>query len=472
MRLIIAFLSLIICSSCIAQWDTAITVPLNQKWEKTYLKAIQNRTSKLERKIANTTERTLNKLRKQELKLYKKLYKKDSVAAKRTFAGFEEHYQQLNEKLNVQQHLLKEYLPGYDTMMTSVRFLESLQHADSTKDKLLKLSKNSINELGSRLQISNEIKAKLRERKQYVQHQLKGAGMVKELQRFNKTLYYYQQQLQSCKDEINDVGKIEKRVLGLLRNSRAFKSFMNRYSILSQLFPVPQTNSNTNVSFAGLQARGSVQAMLIEQFGDGGFNPQQYVYEQVQSANTELATLENKSKQLASGNNSDVDMPQGFKPNNQKTKTFLKRIEYGANIQTQKMHSYLPVTSDIAVTAGYKLNDKSIVGLGAAYKLGWGQGLDKIRISQEGISIRTFIDYKIKGSLWISGSYEQNYYQRFTNLEQIKNLGAWKQSALLGLSKKMKTGNKISKVQLLYDFLNTNGLRTQPVVIRIGYQLK
>jgi hypothetical protein len=50
-------------------------------------------------------------------------------------------------------------------------------------------------------------------------------------------------------------------------------------------------------------------------------------------------------------------MPE-FKPNTQKTKSFLKRLEYGANFQTQKATNFFPAVSDLGLSLGYKFSDK------------------------------------------------------------------------------------------------------------------
>jgi hypothetical protein len=83
--------------------------------------------------------------------------------------------------------------------------------------------------------------------------------------------------------------------------------------------------------------------------------------------------LKDKILKFGSGS-SDAAMPEGFKPNNQKNKNFLQRLEYGANIQSQKATNFFPVTSDLGLSVGYKLNDKSIIGIGASYKIGLGRG--------------------------------------------------------------------------------------------------
>jgi hypothetical protein len=122
------------------------------------------------------------------------------------------------------------------------------------------------------------------------------------------------------------------------------------------------------------------------------------------------------------------------------------------------------------------MNDKSIIGIGAAYKLGWGHNFRSIRLTQEGAGLRSFVDWKIKGSFWISGGYEMNYKTAFNSIDQLKTLNAWQQSGLLGVSKKVSLKTKFfknTKLQLLWDFLSYRQVpRTQPIVFRVGYSLK
>jgi hypothetical protein len=123
------------------------------------------------------------------------------------------------------------------------------------------------------------------------------------------------------------------------------------------------------------------------------------------------------------------------------------------------------------LSAGYKLNDKSIIGIGASYKLGLGQSWQNINITHQGAGLRTFVDFKLKGNFWISGGGELNYRNEFRRIEVLKNMNAWQQSALLGISKKYKAGKKFKgNAQVLYDFLwKQQQPRTQAVVFRVGY---
>ena len=173
-----------------------------------------------------------------------------------------------------------------------------------------------------------------------------------------------------------------------------------------------------------------------------------------------------------SGGSSDMTMPD-FKPNSQHTKNFLQRIEYGMNVQSEKSHSIVPTTSEMALTAGYKLNDKSTVGLGASYRMGWGSGgIKHIKLSSEGIGLRSYVDIEAKGSIWISGGYEMNYMQSFSKYEQLKNVSAWQRSGLIGLTKKYNVGKKENKLQLLWDFLSYSQIPKTPALkFRVGFGL-
>jgi hypothetical protein len=132
----------------------------------------------------------------------------------------------------------------------------------------------------------------------------------------------------------------------------------------------------------------------------------------------------------------------------------------------------LPVTSDLAFTLGYKLNSQGVIGVGMSYKMGWGNGISDMRITHEGFGLRSFVDWQIKGGFYISGGYEQNYLQSFNRLSELMNLpmSAWKQSGLIGISKKYKLGKKKGTLQVLYDFLHfSNQVNTQPVIFRTGF---
>jgi len=294
----------------------------------------------------------------------------------------------------------------------------------------------------------------------------------KQLLSINKQVYYYQEQLRQYKELINHPDKLAEVILAKVRTMPAFQDFWQHNSMLAQLFPMPQ-GYGTPAALAGLQTRDQV-AGIISQRLPGAINADgsgsSFLQQQLLSAQSQMSTLKDKINQLGGGS-SDMTMPD-FKPNGQKTKSFLKRLEYGFNVQNSQSTNLLPTISDIGLTLGYKLSDKAVMGIGTSYKLGLGRGLNHIALSSQGVSMRSYLDIKAKGSFWITGGYEYNYMQQFSKLQDLRsNVNVWQKSALIGITKKYKIGkNKQGNMQLLYDFLYKQETpRSTALKFRIGY---
>ena len=245
---------------------------------------------------------------------------------------------------------------------------------------------------------------------------------------------------------------------------------MEKHSYFAQLFPV-SPNVGTPQALIGLQTRTDLQQGILQRFNGSGINPQQYVQQQFQTAQTLLKNVKDKLSSL-NGSSNSLTIPD-FKPNQEKTKKILDRLEYGFNLQNQGKNSFLPATTDVAFTLGYKISDTKVFGVGASYKMGWGTGLDNIRITSEGVGIRSYVDIKAKGSIWISGGFEYNYYQAFDNFQELKSMESWQRSALIGITKKYRVGKKKEgKIQLLYDLLQPKQAPlSQALKFRIGWAL-
>ncbi len=458
-----------------ASGQTATEQPasLSPNTASKFLNGISSKFSKLQGDISRKTEQMLDRMEKQEAKLCRKLQRKDSVAAKKLFASNAAKYQQLRNKLyaaDSNNTKLKEYLPHFDTLKTSLAFLEKGAANSPQLNKELTAAKAQLQQFGNRMQVANEIKRQMRERKQQLNEQLQKFGMGKGMLAINKEVYYFQQQLNEYKSLLNDPKKMEQKAIAALRGSSLFKDFMKRNSLLAQLFKLPD-NYGSPESLAGLQTVASVQQMLDQRIAAGGPNAQQMVQQNLQQARNQLKALKDKVNKLGGGSSS-MDMPTGFSPNKMKTKTFLQRIEWGLNIQTQKTRGILPTTSDIAMTAGYRLSEKSTVGLGWSAKVGWGSGIKDIHLSSQGVGLRSYVDIKLKGSFWISGGYEMNYQNAFVKYQELYNIDSWLRSGLIGLTKKYKIGKKTNNMQVLWDFLSYSQTpRTEAIKFRIGYTL-
>ncbi|HEX7844239.1 MAG TPA: hypothetical protein VF476_00480 [Chitinophagaceae bacterium] len=433
---------------------------------KKWAASIEKKSDKLTEKIIAKSQKTLSKLQKQEEKIYRKMLRgKDSVFAKQKLSEIEEKYAHASTSLNMTD-ASGQYISQLDSTITGLKFLESNGSAEKIKDALA--SAQSLKEKFGR---AEEIKKFIKERREQLKAQLQNLGMVKELKKFNKEVFYYSEQLKEYKSLLKDKKKREKKAMELLSRSKWYKDFFRKNSQLASLFRLPGGDPTTQASIAGLQTRASVNNLIQSQIGANGM---QQFRTNIASAQSQLQSLKNKI--LKSGGHSSSDeTAEGFKPNSNKTKSFLKRLELGTNIQTVRSNGILPVISDLGLLVGYKLNDKSVIGIGGSYKMGWGNNIRNIKITHQGVGVRSFVDVKLKRSLWLSGGYELNWKPELGELN-LSNVNEWSESGLLGLSKVVSVKSKFfkkTKLQLLWDFLSYQQRPvTQPIVFRVGYSFK
>jgi hypothetical protein len=437
-----------------------------------YLDQVSSRLSSVQSKLDKESEKTLKDLEETEQRLRKKLARLDPQRAKETFSNLEERYSSVKQKLEHPEGFTT-YIPYFDTLKTSLKFLtqnKELLSKTTFPTGKLQGALSKVDRLESSLTGAETVKNFIQERKAYLKEQLKGLPFTKEFRKLNKQAYYYSAQLAEYKELIKDKKKMERKAIELLSKTKVFQDFMRKNSQLAALFGSLDLEA-TGASLAGLQTRAQVNNLLQGRIATGGTDAQSMVQQNLQAAQTQLSQLKDKVEKLGN-TGSTVDMPD-FKPNNQKTKSFSKRLEYSSNLQTVKGNRFFPITSDFGLSIGYKLNDKSSLGIGTAYKMGWGTGWNNIRVTHQGVGLRSYVDYKLKGSLYISGGYEQNYLSTFQNISQLKEYSAWQTSGLIGLSKKYKISPKLKgNMQLLWDFLSQQQIpHTQPILFRIGYGL-
>jgi len=449
-----------------------------------YVKGIKDKTDRLDQQLNKYTARALKKVQKQENNLRKKLAKKDSLKEATVFGNATERYKQLEHRLqNVKD--IQQYIPAFDTIRTSVKFLQqNPQLAAVAKESgKVKETLSKVNGLGSRLEQAEEVKTFLKERKEYLKDQLQDLGFAKQIKKCTKQAHYYSEQLNEYRSLLKDHRKGERKAIQLLSKTKLFQNFMRKNSMLASLFRLPgdpddpSSFGGAGGSFAGLQTRVQVNNFIQQQIGTSG---QAQLQQNMQDAQSELNQLKEKllkASRFGRGlEGADAEIPEGFKANDQKTKSFLKRLEIGTNIQSQKANTIFPTSSDIGLSIGYKLNDRSVIGIGLSYLVGWGQNIRHIKITHQGVGLRSFVDWKINGSLWLSGGYEMNYRREIRNIEQLKNYSAWQPSGLVGLNKVVSLKTKFfkkTKLQLLWDFLSyQQAPGTQTVVFRIGYNIR
>jgi hypothetical protein len=462
---------------------------------------IQSKATDLNQQMMKQTQLYLQKMAREEDRLRRQLEKKDTAAARRIFGNSAASYQAIQQKLHQLQQrgdsanvLSKAYSNVYsghlDSLKTALGFLQSNNLSSSGSlppDLQTKFASSigSLNQLQTSMNASQTVQTFMASRQAALQQQLGSLGMAGKLTQLKTTAYYYQAQVAQYKNSLEDPSKVESEALQILSNNAAFRNFFNQHSELGSLFSLPGAGSTGSApaSLQGLQTKQVTTADLMEKFGKVP-NPPQIMQQQGSGSGAgsagggvaaQVSQWKEKLSSLGSGStgNGQPAIPN-FTPNDQKTKTFLKRLEYGFNVQTTKSSSLFPVTSNFALTLGYKINSGNTVGIGASYLMGWGSDIHHIGLSSQGMGFRTFADIRLKGSLYVSGGGELNYESVFNSLKILNNYSAWQKSLLLGLTKKYSVGKNLNgNIQLLYDFLYRSEIpNNQPFVFRIGYSLK
>ncbi|MDB5221567.1 MAG: hypothetical protein JWN83_234, partial [Chitinophagaceae bacterium] len=330
-----------------------------------YFSKVDDKISFLDEKLTKQTGKYIQKLQRQEDKIKRRLGKIDSSTSA-AFENSKQKYTELSQSIKSKTATVSKITGGQynsylDSLGTSLHFLQQFKEvSDKVKDPL-----KNLQQLQSKLQHTEQIKKYITERKEQIKQLLSKytnipKGLQKQYEQLSKTAYYYSAQVKEYKELLKDPEKIEKKALALLNKLPAFQKFMKENSQLASLFQIPG-GSTSPANLAGLQTRATVQTMIAQQISMGGANAQAQIQQNLAHAHAEINKLKDKINQLGGGS-SDMEMPD-FKPNDQKPKSFLKRLEFGSNIQSQKSTYFFPATTDIGLSVGYKLNDKSTLGI-------------------------------------------------------------------------------------------------------------
>jgi len=444
---------------------------------------IRSQANRLNDRLTRQSQRYIAKLMDNERQLKAQLTKTDSNAAKTLFwqdpeGKYRDLLRQLHSDSLRSSKLTGQYLPNCDSAQGILLYLS--QHPDRlpagiSPDKL-KETLASVQQLQAKLNTDEQLRQFIVERKEQIAQVLRLQPAVsKEIQQlygnYNQQLYYYSSQLQAYREMLNDPDKMLSTALKVLNRVPAFAQFIKSNSYLSGLFPASAAGG-ASASVYGMQTRDGINDMVKNQVTAGGSGAASAFSDGMQSAQAQLDDLKSKLSSLGSGG-ADADLPNNFQPNNQRTKTFGHRLQYGANIQTAGSTALFPVSTEFGASIGYKLNNKSVIGLGASYRMGWGSDIQHIHLSGQGIGLRSFLDWKLKGSIYASGGVEYNYQPLDNDGFKVNSWKDWRPSGLLGIGKTFPVNNRFFKnttVQLLWDFLSYQQKpQTQPFLFRLGY---
>ncbi|GAA4316419.1 hypothetical protein [Compostibacter hankyongensis] len=483
--------------------------PALQQLPARALTQINAKTARLQRRLNRASEKALRRFSRTQAKLYDKLSRVDSLAANNLFTKQADKLSRLpgalqgklaartgkagalaskinqltGGKFSAATH---SYFPYLDTLKNALGFLRGkgkgyLSQAKGIQDQL-QGSLDRVQTARQQLDQAAQLQTYLQQRQQQLLDQLGSLGnlgngnsspygfLQKDLLKLNKEAYYYAARLKNYKELFSDKQKAEAEALALVQKIPAFRDFMKKHSALAGLFNLPGTGitpSGATPDLTGLQTREMVARELQQRLDGAGPGGRQQISQQMQQAKEKLRDLKNKLP----GGGSTAEMPN-FQPKELKSKTFFQRLAFGGNVQFAKSTSGYPTTSDVAGQVAYKFSKNGSAGVGASFKLGWGSSIQKIHFTAQGAGLRSFLDYKLKGTFYVNGGAELNYLKTQPDVPALKSLNGWTGSALIGLEKKYRVSSKLKgTLMLLYDFLhNQHTPATPPILFRMGYE--
>jgi len=447
-----------------------------------YASAVNKKLASFNCSIENYTNKSLEKYIQQEKKMQKKVGRIDSIKARLLFAYSIDSLKRFQALIKGKNNLLSKVIHGdyfsyADTLKQSLAFMNKMQErldkAGQVKERLSS-SLASFDQMEARLATVDKLNEFIKQRIGVLQSQLTTfPALAGNLKKINQEAAYYKMQINEYKNTLKDPEKIEKLAITALKKLPAFQDYMQKNSQLATLFASPSSVSGIGSLTSpspvnGLPSRAAVQQLIQGQLPASVLNVEKLVQQQTGIAQSELDNLKNKLDQK--GGMQGKDMPDN-QPNSQKSKSFGRRLEYGVNAQFARNTTLFPATGNFGLQIGYKLNDKSCIGIGASYRMGLGTGWNHIQFTNEAVGVRTYLKWKMKHSFFIQGGGEWNYLTRFSSVAQLKDLSAWQASALAGIGKEYKIRGKLNgDIQVLYDFLYSRHIPvSQPVMFRVGY---
>jgi hypothetical protein len=476
--------------------DSIAAVPSITKIPLKFITQTNDKIDKYTNRITSKTEKTLTKLAKWENKIHKLLDKASPQTAQQLFGEgkltFASMLQKVQEGKSLAENSRAHYTEYNDKLVTNIKYIET-QKADLSNKYLKPLAKakEKASQLEKEVAETETAEKLIKERKkELLTEAYKVLGKNKYISKMQQECFYYTETLKNYKEIFNDPTKAEAKAMELLGQIPAVNSFVQQNSMLASLFGNPSFGqsppSEGGGALAGLQTRASISSLISDRIAAGGPNAAAQISANIQAAQGELTKLKDKILKAGSSSTVEEDGLPSFKKKDLKSKTFAQRIEIGSNIQFGKPNAFVPSQADLGLSIGYKISEKSTAGLGCSYKLNYG-AINDFYLQHGGISLRSFLDMKLKKQFYVTGGFEMNYNNAFHNFSEVSTgfgrmgIGnAWQSSGLVGIMKKIsfptssfgkKAGLvKGTKLSLLYDFLyNSHLIETPAFLFRVGY---
>lgn len=462
---IICLLLALISAFCSPAQEENSTVQIGQHYIDLKIKDFQNFNKKLERR----QKHLLKKLSKKEKRFAKKLLNKDSlsyVIYSRQPGNFDSIAKFSNADSNAFKNKWYSSTPNIDTVKRIQKFLATGDVTDQSRLSNLEVLQRK---LSYRQYIGQLIDKRIKELSR-ISPQNSGINC----QAIKKISYYGQEKINAIKALEDEPSRAEQRALEYLEGQKDFNQAISSSNL--------NEKSNGSESFKS-QLYDDLQKKFNDQF-DGlasglGKNVSDYS-KSLQNATVKLKSAKQFQNSINQARQSSESV-LGFKVNPMRCKPFLQRLEkqFTWQVNRASANGMTPSILQLAGMVGFRQSPKLTTGVGVGIGIGLGQNFSNIHFSFQGLSVRTYVNYKIALGISAYVGYERTLKlpsviannENLKASELIHNNHNYQESALLGLTERYMISQKLNgAIQLLYDFWWKDNDRKTPFILRIAFQ--
>ncbi len=446
---------------------------------KRYLDLNIRSINKLNERNQRLQQRLLNKLARKEHRYLQQLKRKDSIA----YNNLQQHGSSYDSIRTLSKNGTSTKQKGFsnssiDSLQRIATFLQN-KSAGINNVNLAGYS-NQLQSVGAQANQNHYIWGLIEQRANNLRNTGKAASRLTGM---NKQLFYAREKMKVFKGLSNEPSKAEDFALETLQGEQGFEQCLHPNNPNSMASLAAKGASVSDLEKMGYPTKRQLTASLQNKFGNSLGGMQQKMSSQMQDYMSEVKKLQTAKSTVLQTKTSLSNLRKPKKPefriNPMRGLPFAQRIEKQFNWQTNRStFDGKPAMLQASVMAGFRHTPKLSYGIGIATSIGLGQNWNNLRLSFQGLGLRTYVNWQLIYGVGLYAGYERMYKQAtFTDTKQATqeliptthNTGAYYESVLAGLTKTYSINNKWNgSLQVLYDvWWKEKGLRS-PIVLRIA----
>ena len=382
-----------------------------------------------------------------------------------------------------------------DTLKGVSKFLSGLQGSSASAGQCTPGYNQPIENINSKLSQQQQVNSLIERRTRNLKQAAANSKLqLSSLKGIDKELFYGKAKIKVVKEISEQPSKAEEQALEYLQGLQGFDQALNYDSNPNSM---SKATSADDLEKMGFQTKRQMNSHLQKKFGDNIGSIQNQVDDQIGEFRSQLQDVSGKvkeGKKQVRNLKSDVSETkaalhstagpnrQSFKVNPMRGFPFWQRVEKGYSWQVSKAtpDGQRPAIMEVGATAGFRHTPRVTYGLGIALPVGLGRNWNNIRLSVEGVSLRSFATWEWNWGIRAYAGDERLYKtSAITGVSKDDRKGLsplgrhhnlyWEESFLIGVTKSYRITSKWNgSMQLLYDFWwKAKGL-SSPFIIRVS----